>query len=99
MLLIRVKEIQIQDLWNREISGSGKSALVKAHMKLYVLHLIKQSTTFKGYSWSLINRAIFYRTIFNSKIFIFNADKNLFDNCNSFKRLQKMLEYSMVFWW
>ena len=48
MLLIRVKEIQIQDLWNRERSDGGKSALVKTHMKLYVLHLIKQIDNVQG---------------------------------------------------
>ena len=53
MLLIRVKESQIQDLWNRESksninrSDGGKPTLIKPDMKLYVLHLFKQSTTFK----------------------------------------------------
>ena len=53
MLLIRVKESQIQDLWNRESKSNinrfdgGKLTLIKPHIKLYVLHLFKQSTTFK----------------------------------------------------
>ena len=69
MLLIREKETQIQDLWNRESKcninkfDGGLSTLVKTHVKLYVLHLFKQSVTFNGDSWSLIDKGIFYRAI------------------------------------
>ena len=68
-------------------------------MKLYIQHLFKQSTTFDGDSWSIIDKGIFYRALFNFKMFIFNVYKNLFDKCNSFVLLQKMLEFFMVFWW
>ena len=51
---------------------------------------------FYGASWSLIDKIIFYRVIFDFKMFIFNVYKNLFDNCSSFVLLQKMLEFFMV---
>ena len=54
---------------------------------------------FYGASWSLIDKIIFYRVIFDFKIFIFNVYKNLFDNCSSFVLLQKMLEFFMIFSW
>ena len=54
MLVIREKESQIQDLWNRESkfninrSDGGSSTLVKTHVKFHVLHLFKQLTTLNG---------------------------------------------------
>ena len=62
-------------------------------------NLFKQSTNLNGDSWSLIYKGIFYRAAFNFKMFIFNVYKNLFNNCNSFALLQKMLDFFMVFWW
>ena len=53
---------------------------------------------FNGDFWSLIDKIIFYRTIFNVKMLIFNVYKTLFDNCNSFALLQKMLQFFIVFW-
>ena len=50
-------------------------------IKLYVLHLFKQLTTFNGDPWSLIDKGTFYRATFNFKMFIFNVYKKLFDNC------------------
>ena len=63
------------------------------------MHLFKQSDTFNGDSYSLIDKGIFYRATFNFKMFIFNVCKNLSDKCNSFALLQNMLEFFMVFWW
>ena len=84
MLLICEKESQIQDLWNLESksninrSDSDSSTLIKTHVKLYVLHFFKQSTTFNGGSWSLIDKGIFYRATFNFKMLIFNVYKNVY---------------------
>ena len=53
-LLICEKESQIQNLWNPENKSNikrsdvGSATLVKTHVKLYVVHLFKQSTTFNG---------------------------------------------------
>ena len=66
-------------------------------MKLYVLHPFKQSTTFNGDSWTLIEKSIFYRATFNFQMFIFNVYKHLFYHCNGFVLPQKMLEFFMVF--
>ena len=67
--------------------------MVKTHVKLYVLHLFKQSITF-----SLIDKGIFYRATFSFKIIIVNVYKNLFGKCNSFfALLQKILEFFVVF--
>ena len=52
---------------------------------------------FNGDSWSLIDKGIFYRAKFNFKMFIFHIYKNLFDNCNSFALLQKLLEFLWYF--
>ena len=71
ILFIREEESQIQDLGNRENksninrSDGGLSTMVKTHMKLYVLHLFKQSTTLNGESWGLINSGIFYGATLN----------------------------------
>ena len=73
-------------------------------MKLYVSDLFKQSITFNGDSWSLIDRGIFYHATSSFKMFMFNVYlknvyfKNFFYNCNSFVLLQKMLKFFMVFW-
>ena len=87
MQLILEKESKIQDLWNRKSksnvnrSDGGYSTLVKTHVKLYVLHLSKQSTTFNGDSWSLIDKDVFYNATSNFKLLIFNVYKNLFESC------------------
>ena len=52
---------------------------------------------FNGDTWCLIDKGIFYRATFNFKMFIFNVYKILFNNCNSFALLQKMLEFLWCF--
>ena len=102
-MLFCKKESEIQDLWNRESqsninrSDGGSSTLDKTPVKLYILQLFKQSVTFNGESWSLIDKGIFYSATFNLKIIIFNVYKKFLVICNSFTLLQKLLKFLWYF--